>query len=435
MIRPLTGFEKAFCLSDPAVPINFCMIAQFTTAPDENDIAAALHLLKKKYVMAAVRLVDTESDQPMLTDEAVPDFPLRIVDDAGRSWQMVAADELGTIFPLEVGPLIRVVLAIEADGSAEMILTFHHGIADGMSAVYFLQDLLLLLENPDYPLTPMIDGKSVMSSIPDHSRTSFAVRSQQLGMKMGLHLMNRLGRFGVGFPAADRMISGKPSWKHIRTSTRILESDTVQALLAVCRREHTSMQGAICAAWLLAKQEILDERKRSPWKISIPVDLRKLTGSGPSFGMVMSNALITIKRLPNAAYWDIARDVKAKITETIETGRVYQWICVMHGLMDLPTRVIRLAMPSFVTRPPGYDFSISNLGRLQFSRHVNLSAVYGPIVNTSEQEFTVGISTVNGGMTMTFAFREFSLPLEIGERIIDRALELLVKSANVDVIS
>lgn len=68
---------------------------------------------------------------------------------------------------------------------------------------------------------------------------------------------------------------------------------------------------------------------------------------------------------------------------------------------------------------------MSNLGRLKFNNADQLTAIYGPIVNTSEQELTVGVSTVHDRLTMSFSYRDFVVSKEIGKKMSDRVLEML----------
>jgi NRPS condensation-like uncharacterized protein len=425
MKRQLTGFEKAFCLSDPPVPLNFAMVIQFTQAPPISELKAALLQLDSHYRCVGLRLVVNEQMEFVFTDEEVPDIPLRIIDDFQGKWQDVAVEELGTLFDLGIGPLVRTALVQHEDGSGELVLAFHHGIADGMSGVYFLQDLLSLLADPAKVLVPLENTDDFFERIPLKQKDKIQLRMQRMVMSNALRFMNILQHWKVGFPPADRWIENRRPWQHIALTVRQLDPEKTKALVAKCKVYQTTVYGAICAAWLLAKTTWSGKLKKAHhWKVSVPVDLRGSLGYGKSFGMIMSNVVVTIPPSSEDHFWEIARKMKSELTKVLVQGKVYQWISVMHGMMNLPVRLIKNAVPSFAVKPTGYDFSISNLGRLRINDNEPLR-VYGPIVNTSEQELTVGVSTAQDHLSMVFCFRDYILSTSDGEKMADLAIEIL----------
>jgi hypothetical protein len=192
-----------------------------------------------------------------------------------------------------------------------------------------------------------------------------------------------------------------------------------------CKENDTSIHAAISAAWLRARNELINDTKNWKRKISTPVNLRGYLKTGKAFGMIMSNVVTTVDCSPDRDLWDVSRELKTLILEDIQSGKVYQWVARMSSMMAFPNHLVRLMVPSFASQPPAYDFSMSNLGRLKLTNAENISAVYGPIVNTSEKEFTVGVSTIHDRLTMSFIYRDFVLSKEIGEKLADRAVELL----------
>ena len=72
MQRVLSGFEKAFCLSEPLVPINFSMVACFANELDEAALRLVFHRLHEHYPMAALRFDHDENGDPCFTDAVCP---------------------------------------------------------------------------------------------------------------------------------------------------------------------------------------------------------------------------------------------------------------------------------------------------------------------------------------------------------------------------
>ena len=437
MQRPLSGFEKAFCLSEPLVPINFCIVACLAEGINETNLRQALRDLHKHYSMAAIRLEHDANGNPCFTSEDVPDFPLQVIEQKGdESWQKIATQELGKNFDLQNGPLIRATLLKRhsdfnqgaTPSGSDLVLTFHHGIADGMSAVFFLHDLIRLLAEPQSDLPELPQPPDLLELIPGMAKQSGLLKAQVFGMKSGLWLMQQSKHLGLQFKRADRMIDGAFPWQHFGLTGRCLTQAQTGHLVARCRAEGTSIHAAISAAWLQALHELGQGNKRKIGTISSPVNLRGLLDLGDVFGMYMSNAVITADCDPTYPFWDIAREIKAHLDREIQTGRVYRWAFTMMGLMNSPSDVIRQAVPTFATQPVGYDFSVSNLGRLSLPDQGNalkMDCIYGPIVNTSEQELTVGIATINDKLTMTLTYRDFILDSVKAEEMADKVMEIL----------
>lgn len=434
MRRSLSGFEKAFCLSKPLVPINFSIVACFTGEPDETALRLALGRLREYYPMAALRL-DDEHGEPCFTSAGVPGFPLRVAEQIHEgTWQQVATQELGNNFDLAKGPLIRAVLLkrrISQSASAigaDLVLTFHHGIADGMSGVYFLRDLLYLLNDPQANLPAMPQPPDLLSLIPATAKRSLSLKAQILGMKSGLWLMQHFPPFRLLFPPADRLIEGRPPWRHFGLVSRCLTQAQTSRLAALCREMGTSVHAAICTAWLRAWLEINPGIRNWKRAISCPVNLRGLLKIDNTFGMAMTNAIITADCRPSRDFWEIAREIKNRLNQDSQLGRVYRWVLTMVGLMNSSPEAMRQAVPAFATQPVNYDFSISNLGRLSLPAQngsLKLESIYGPIVNTSEQELTVGISTACDQLTMTLIYRDFVLNPAEAEKMADKAVNIL----------
>mgnify|MGYP001552782465 CR=1 FL=1 len=402
-----------FFMKAPA-PINFGLMAQFSTSPDEDELKTALLRLANIYPTYGAKQTDS-------SDSA---FPLTILDAPDLTWKHVVVEQLGLPFDLETESPIRLVLLRTDQGVANLIITFHHGVADGMAGVFFLQDLLTLLADVNAEIEPLAPDPNIMTIVPESVKNSFKLKISCMGMKIMMRLMWIMGKLGKKWPAPDRLIDGKAPWAHMQLTSRDLSIDQTLSLVSRCKAEETSVHAAISTAWLRARHELIPERN---WKrtVSSPVNLRGFTGSGKAFGLVMSNFVNTVDCSPSRNFWDIARDLKQQMAADIASGEMYNWLAQTLQMVTLPPNLTAFVMNVFFTQPPGYDFSLTNLGRLNLSHAENVNAVYGPLVNGGEQEFTVGVSTHNNHLTMSFAYRDFVLSKENAEKMADLAVELL----------
>jgi NRPS condensation-like uncharacterized protein len=438
MQRQLTGFEKAFCLSKPLVPINFSIVACFSESVDEKALQQTLNKLRPRYPMAFVRLTRDLNGKDYFDSSNIPDIQLKVLSSTRENdWQKLAALDLAENFDLSLGPLIRATLIHPAHQNKEtpgdqLLLTFHHGIADGMSAIFFLNDLISWMHDPLTLLPEMQNPPDLLSLISEKSVNSSSVKTQIMGMRCGLWLIKRLSDLGIHFTSADRLIDDRFPWQHICLTSRYLTEDQTTRLGIRCKEEGASIYAAICAAWLMARLQILPESVKQN-SISCPVNLRPYLNIENVFGMYMSNTILQAACGPAQTIWEIACEIQTNLKENIDTGKVYEWALTMIGLMASDSDSLPLAMPTFATQPVKYAFSISNLGRInltEINRSPRLKAIYGPIVNTSEQEMTVGISTYKGLLTMTLTYHGFVLKDNKADQIADLACELLCKAAS-----
>lgn len=264
--------------------------------------------------------------------------------------------------------------------------------------------------------------------ISERVKQSFSLRARILAMKSMLWLVSHIKHLEQRFPPSDRLIEGSPPWRHFCLTTRILNPTQTQRLVMRCREERTSVHAAISAAWLRARVEMYPGNHNGARTVSIPVNLRGTIGAENLFGFYMSNAVFRVDCRLERDFWETARDIKNQLNQEIQTGRVYDWLLTMHGVMQTSSQSIRKAVPIFATQPVSDDFSLSNLGKLPLPTHDHspaLSAVYGPAVNTSEQELTVGVSTTCDHLTMTLTYRDYVLPSEKAEKMADRVIDLL----------
>src|SRR5258708_17311184 len=79
----------------------------------------------------------------------------------------------------------------------------------------------------------------------------------------------------------------------------------------------------------------------------------------------------------------------------------------------------------FTEAPPRaeYDFSITNLGRLDFPvtyGALTLQAIYGPVINSVIDETIVGVPTVGGKLTFSLVSRPRMMSRSTTDTILDR---------------
>jgi len=95
-------------------------------------------------------------------------FPLEVHEDCEPDvWIGLVAKEL--LIPFETFGVAqaRVILLKHADKTVDILVTFNHGLCDGLSGVFFLRDLLQALNQPAVKPEPLPIPPSFRERVPD----------------------------------------------------------------------------------------------------------------------------------------------------------------------------------------------------------------------------------------------------------------------------
>jgi hypothetical protein len=429
--------ERAMWLGGQIVPMNFAMTVRIGGDFSVGQLHAALACVRERHPLAAVRVAADEVEGPCFVSEGVPDFPVRVLTGCGDTdWVTVVKEELGEPFTWDRGPFVRFVLLRGLDFS-DLVAVCHHGICDGMAGAYLLRDVLQALGQPDVPLASLPVPPDLWALIPATARTAPRARFQMVATKVflrGARFVQRVARRVAPKPAASTG-EGLLAWKRFCVLAWALSEAQTSTLVARCRVEGTSVHAAICAAWLRAFAQMQPGRKSWVRRVSSPISLRKRVTPpvGEAFGIFMSNVVTAVNCAPERDLWDIARDIKRELNRGSTDEKIFLWLLGMQSMVSAFSDADMLSLlAEFASQPIGYDFSITNLGRLDFPVRygpLRLEAMYGPAVNTSEQERTVGVTTVGGRMFFTLAFRDFVLDPATAEQLKTRAMAWLGEAA------
>jgi NRPS condensation-like uncharacterized protein len=430
--------ERAMWLGGQIVPMNFAMMARIGGDFSVEQLHAALARVRERHPLVAVRVAVDEVEGACFVSEGVPDFSVRVLTGCGDAdWTAVVKEELGEPFVWDRGPFVRFVVLRGPDFS-DLVAVCHHGICDGMAGAYLLRDVLQTLGEPAVSLAPLPVPPDLWALMPAAARVAPRARFQMAATKALLRvarLAQRIWRRVAPPRPAVSTVEGLPTWKRFCVLGWALDEAQTSQLMARCRAEGTSVHAAICAAWLRAFAEMQPGRKSWMRKVSSPISLRnRLTPSADeAFGLFMSVVVTAANCAPERDLWDIARDIKQELNKGSTDEKIFRWLLNMQSMVSAFSDADMLSvLDEFASQPVAYDFSITNLGRLDFPVRygpLRLEAMYGPAVNTSEQERTVGVTTVGGRMTFTLAFRDFVLDPAAAEQLKARAMARLGEAA------
>jgi NRPS condensation-like uncharacterized protein len=279
-----------------------------------------------------------------------------------------------TLFDPTKAPLIRTVLILHPE-KAVVILVTHHSIADGMSSVFLLRDLLGAISGQ--ALTPYAFPRSLdeIVGVP-------VCTSAEPGVAFSQDLAEKCAETPV----------------HVRS--RVLSQELTRQLLGRARQENTTIHGIMCAAIAVAGREIDQWWRENPLRIFSPVDIRGLIGVEDHCMVAFSKAVSVIEPNSPGGLWDLARFVRKTLLpfKTVEgNGPV---LSAISGAMGTNMNVEEAAQ--FNRAEFSEEAMVSNVGLVPYSSEfgkVTIKSLWAPVMlRGHEPEQTIGVATINGSL-------------------------------------
>jgi NRPS condensation-like uncharacterized protein len=387
MLRKLGANERVVWQTIQAGSINFATVAHVSGVMDEPILRTALNLLSQCHPLLRAR-IDIQQGEPVFTSCDVPMIPLRVVrrtEDA--QWLEEAEIEVNTVLHWSTGPLLRAVL-LQGDDCSDIIIRFHHVVGDGMSGMVLVHDLMRLLGeicNGKTPtLRPLPERPPVEELLPHVNGLQGLAKSAALAGKQMVNILIRR-------PRKLPVDKNAPLEEcYTRIVHRMLSEEETGTLVERCRRESTSVHGALCAAMLIsAGRQICDSEQAHPITLNCmsPVDLRPYLNPPlkEELGFFASMVITAHKVHNNEGFWDLARSVRSQVQTSIQRGEPFVFVSLLDKLTPHNARPSDFARRASEIYPA--PIMVTNL------RRITIPQVYGPLT-LEKLHFTVSNKAV-----------------------------------------
>ena len=262
MDRKLSVMEHMICQVSDVVPINFVLTARVQGRLSEAQLRGALDKARKRHPLLAVRVVDGVNGRFYFTTANVPPLPLRLVSrQSETTWEQEVLQEIKTIFDWRKGPLVRFVW-VQGDGVSELLVVCHHGIADGLSAMVVIHDILQFLGEPETAVVPL-----PLLPAADHMLPKAVLRKPAFWTKT---LLTRI--IIKGLPVwswfkktnHDQAVPQEPPELAFQMNSWMMAEEETTAVIQRAKQENTTVHGALSAAFLKAFATL--EGETTGWK-------------------------------------------------------------------------------------------------------------------------------------------------------------------------
>lgn len=308
MDRPIGIEEYLTWAYGQAASNHFAVTAKVVGKLTIKQLQDALIGVQKRHPFLRGKLALDQSGYPWFVEEPAT-IPLRVVERQDeQQWQQEVEHELAHPLDWNQAPLIRMVL-VHATDVSELIITCHHVLADGLSTVYLLRDILQSIELPDHP-QPVLPKHFAYEHLTAIAPT-IQLPTQQPS----------------GWSTPDDTTPTLPVNSRIRLLAWALSPEATTHLIQQCQQEQTSVHAAICAAFLLSiyqqnnsfvlNPQKPDSNQPATLRCFTPINIRQHLA--PTIQEDFGNYFIThVTNHPitsDLSLWDLARAIKTQLQQ------------------------------------------------------------------------------------------------------------------------
>jgi hypothetical protein len=406
LTRALSRVEQAFWLLDRSTSFNG-VNASFLRGPIQVEhVLKALEWVQGRHELLRVGV----RDGAFVTLEAPP--PLRVVTD--RGWQECEREEINGRY--EEGQLLWRAVWVPADGV--LLISHQHVICDAQSAVLMTRDIVNALGayvegTPIAPPEPLAMKPPLSELLQPGFLEKFGAMNAFFfrnllfhGLRPARKLTNQLVNFD------QRRLDIVNLWLDETETARLAER---------CRREKTSVQGALNAAMLLAAAEDL-ELDRPAWLGCFSaVSLHERLGIGGDMGLYISQVTTYHKVSRTTDLWSLAREVKRDLSRVLATGEQLVTIPMIGMFIPRKNQVAGMAKKMNMASPA--TVGLSNIGRIELPRSVGpvtLERFHLAVGPSVVAPLAACAATLHGRLSMNVVFVEPMVTRARAEKLVQR---------------
>jgi hypothetical protein len=384
LVRELGSMERLHWLMGRNYSNHFVMAAEMTgEIPD--TWRHGLDELQRRHPLLNVCIARDEASQLVFRRTEGARIPLVVKERTSpRQWQAEFERELVTPFDAFAAPLMRAVL-LRGNRRCEIILTTHHTIADGMSLVFVMRDLIHAVSGQKLAPLPVPPSQEAL-----FAPLAARLRSPAPGAKPTLPPSSRPVRYYQLRPERAPRVRG----------LRLSQQQT-SFLVERARGEKATVHAALCASLVLAGREVSPSWKDHEIRVLSPIATRKALNAGEDCALRINAGLVPFEPSGDVDLWDLARWAKQSLlpAQTLENFGVPEALQAILANDDDAEAWSQFSALGF-----GYDMAVTNVQRAPFANKVGdltVKALWGPsALNGMEGEQAVAAATIDGSLCL-----------------------------------
>jgi hypothetical protein len=293
-------------------------------------------------------------------------------------------------FDRSSAPMIRVVLVRAGPSSpAAIVVSVDHVIADGLSAVYILRDLLCALNGHQLAALPVPPSREeLIGALRDAQPAATVAANGQppRAQPVWLDTASTMRRFDGALPYLSAISLG---------------GELTRRLIARARAERTTVHSALVSAMT---RVLIDSGRNQFVRMLTPIDIRSHIGVDDDVCPYITVTRTAFTREQITDLWDMAR----MVSDQLAGARSLPALLATSAAIEqfIPVDATTEDAEAFFAAGLSFEASASNLGVLDMGtpEPVRPVAIWGPALLAQVQgELTTGISTFNGQLRMVSA--------------------------------
>ncbi|MHC5773415.1 phthiocerol/phthiodiolone dimycocerosyl transferase family protein [Nostoc sp.] len=425
--RKLVPIEQALeILNQSANSFNIATISRIIGPLNEEILRQAIDLIQYHHPRLNSRIIGTLDN--LRFEMGSSKLPLRVVNNLYKEqWQEVLVEELNQKIESHKSLARFILVSSESENNVNYLITIlHHAISDGLSSVRLHSEILTYCQK-------IASGESisqVFSLPPLPPIQELLPKSIQgwRGQMNGILLLLRLKLQQIWYRPKSLNFEKFVPIESRRCSVvhRQLDEQLTEKLINFCRKEKTTVQAALCAAFMFAVAKKINGEEMTEICLSCRsyVSLRNRLQpvvSDENMGVLPSSITSFHTLGKNTSFWNLATAVKQYLEEGLRCDDIFSIVLMFNKIVQ-----------SLLAHPHEAPVSvaITNIGQ------VNIPNTYG-LFELEEISFVPGqaafggifgaaVATFQGKMLLNFMFSEPSISKDLIEELANNAISYIV---------
>lgn len=428
--RPLDQSEWFFWMTDHVGCVNFAIFAELTGHLTKTELRQALDDIQYAHPLLRVKVTLTDH-QLYFVPAADRPLPLLMTPVARDQWPAHIAAQLDRRFADDDYPLVRCLFLNEPGTPNSLLaLVFHHSLADGRSGANLLCELLARLAQPSHPRQAQPAQPPLYAAMPEpyQGKAIFEAAAK-------LREIRKEEALAVGRPAALPALRKENPERQAAYLPLCLDETAAARLRAACSANRATINGALCAAQLLAIHAAFEDAQERALALTCAADMRpyleqQIAVETP--GMYASLITTHFRLTADSDFWELARSVSAQLKTRLQRGDGHVFYAFFPPARHLPpTQEGIAAFGQAMLNTPQVSL-ITNLGEVPAvatAPRLNVHSLAFIICPTPHQLLYSSASTYAGRLFINVNFDAAKLDAGIAQVVADRMRTLLTKAA------
>lgn len=418
MRRQTSPYERVMLYYSNLGPMYFAFRLRITGSLSEKRLSEALRKTRIEFPLSAVRVEKLPDRRQFISTEDVPDYPLFVMENFTGSVTEEIISLLRAQFDNEKGPMVRFKL-LRNGSENHLLAVFQHAVVDGIGAVIFLERVMEHLGDPSLvPVAP--DENSWAPELnkivsPENMKIIESFGPPEYKDNKDYTKYSLKGDAPKPFPLVPFIVHA-----------HAFSKETTGAIVAAAKACDTTVHAYVGAMILQSFAEEFGPTEGYTRTIQSPINFRPQLKAGSERLFGLFNGLITAESdcSPGRPTEEIAREIGQNLHEQIESRKplagYFNFMSYrLQGVKDPEEYFSNRDQPASIN----YDFSFSNLGRIEMAScygDLVVEDVFGPTFSATKGERVIGALTFDGRLHMNMIYDSNCFDPETGERVWER---------------